>query len=1160
MKVVKNFRTYLKREKVLLILLLSLLILAFVVPTYVHFIPYGTDVYSHLFFTRQMVDANSLNDFYKRCLEEGYLRYDYPFGLWLFGSIVAKVTGMNMLELAQNVPFVIMLILLILYISYARIFGASERESVLSVAFLLSMPILCTDILEYSTRVFVGPFLIFILYLILADRVSLWKQYFLINLLIFILCFSHTGTYMFLLSLILVFIFMFSIVYGKIHRDAYITMAGIMLIYIIVMNIFPNVHSQYIDKGRILVSVGSFFASNFHIQLLSEVGNVFYEQIFVNLSLVYVMLWCFSIYAICKFLIFIRSKIEPKAIQRVKNLSWRFFSIPIIGGIRHVSHSILLAPFWLGPVHVTLAAIGAFKTNRKGLCILLSTAIVTLFSGYTVSKTGGNALRELEYLYIIVPILSALGFNYAKERVKVHIKGYLRKVAIGVLLLIVFSSIVVLPVIGNLYYHPLISGADYERVGLRWLSGIGKPDEGCAGFGYRHMITIYGHKIPPGVTKVASGSDMSRYEWDQYSACFQMNSEKYVDDLYATFGVNYLVVSERTIRNFGEKPYKLKVDYNKQLDKIYSSIGYFSIYKYITSPIHRTDIKPKLSFADKAIIEDAGDTYIVDTDYYKVRIGKTDPGMRYIGNKTTNLLGREGLYYDFLIITWSSGSHRGKIGGWAFHEMTFPNIILGENQIIYKTILKKGEEKWATLMVKYTFFKKAFKREIVISNDWVNDSTMDINELTMTFFSPLRHFDFQLDNEKITRRTMYPCQDEVPINKIRFNKLFIHNNNYGIYVKFENSCSYPNAITYYGLTNYPYYTLTLHMKQELRPSESMHVTQWISIGKKDEAETNIEHYTSVSLYPYPNGEIPLVLISDIGSLGRISDETFNESLKTYKMLKDAKFTEALSMKELNESRLKILLKYDIDIIGKEKLGANESERIRQMKERANELGIRIQGVMPEGYNLEAIKILAEENFSFMISKSVPPPFERYFQEGLRKPQMAYYHGEPTDLILLPISLPTIGGFTYFYGNDYESAWKAVIDSVIKNEDLCVFLWDSTKVSKPKYVAQVLNTTKYAKEKGMTFTTPHEIARHLMLLKNVFATVSKEDEKIVISVQNRNNETVSGVTFKIKTNYGCKVENGKIVRTSSSPEGKMYYVSVDLLPKETKTIVIGLRRG
>ena len=146
-----------------------------------------------------------------------------------------------------------------------------------------------------------------------------------------------------------------------------------------------------------------------------------------------------------------------------------------------------------------------------------------------------------------------------------------------------------------------------------------------------------------------------RFEWDQYSACFNVNGERYAQDLYATFGVEYLIVSRRTLRNFGERPERLMIDYNEMYDKVYSSADYFSIYKYISPPIHRTNITPHLNFADVGIIKDAGDCYLVDTGEYKVRIGKTDPGMRYIGNKTTNFLGDEGLYYDFLIIAWSRG-------------------------------------------------------------------------------------------------------------------------------------------------------------------------------------------------------------------------------------------------------------------------------------------------------------------------------------------------------------------------------------------------------------------------------------------------------------------------------------------------------------------------
>jgi len=585
--------------------------------------------------TRTLSSVNSLSRFYTYCFEEGYLTYDYPFGLWLFGSIVAKITGMDMLELSRILPFAVMLILITLYFSYARVFTSSDNEALLSVAFFLSMPLMCSDVVAYQTRTIVMPFLIFIIYFtLIGEKISSWKRTLLLNVLIFTLCFTHTGTYMFLLMLTIAYLFMYAIFWGELHRDSYMAAGSMMFIYIVTMHLFPHVHPQYIDKGRILVSAGDFLTSDLHVPFADELARMFYKQIFLDLNPLYVVLACLALYATCRFLMFLHHKIKASGIKL--KLSEKFLSVPIIGSIRHVSHSITYAPFWLGPVHTVLAILGVFRVNRKGLCMLFAVAVVTLLSGY---MAGERAIREIEYFFVIIPVLAAMGFYHAKAKVEPHMKGIFQKLFVGILLLGVFFSVVVLPIIDNLYYHPLISGPEYERTGLSWLGDIGTPDEGCAGNGYRHMISIYGNKIPPAVTSVASGSEMRRYIQDQHSVCFNMNSEKHADDLYATFGVKYLIVSERTIRNFGEKPERLVIDCNRQLDKIYSSAGPFFIYKYITHPVHRADIAPKLNFADDALIKDAGDSYLVETDYYKVRIGKANPEIKYIGNKTTNFIG-----------------------------------------------------------------------------------------------------------------------------------------------------------------------------------------------------------------------------------------------------------------------------------------------------------------------------------------------------------------------------------------------------------------------------------------------------------------------------------------------------------------------------------------
>jgi len=1157
-----------KSRGVFLFLLCSLLILAFVLPTWVIPIPYGTDVYTHLFMTRILSSVNSLSQFYTYCFEEGYLTYDYPFGLWLFGSIVAKITGMDMLELSQILPFVVMLILITLYFSYARVFTSSGDEALLSVIFLLSIPLMCLDVLAYQTRTIVIPFLIFIIYFILTeDKISLWKRTLLINMFIFILCFTHTGTYMFLLTLTIAYLFIYAIFWGELHRDSYMTAGSMMFIYIITMHLFPHVHPQYIDKGRILVSAGDFLTSDLHMPLADELARMFYEQIFLELNLLYVVLACLAIYAACRFLVFLHHKIKTSGIKL--KLSEKFLSVPIIGSIRHVSHSIISTPFWLGPVHTVLAILGVFRVNRKGLYMLFAVAAVTLLSGY---MAGERAIREIEYFFVIIPVLAALGFYHARAKVEPHMHNKLQKFFVAILLLSVFFSIVVLPVVGNLYYHPLISGPEYERTGLSWLGGIGEPDEGCAGWGYRHMISIYGNKIPPAVTTVASGSEMSNFIQDQYSVCFNMNSEKHADDLYATFGVKYLIVSKRTIRNFGEKPEHLMIDHNRQLDKIYSSAGPFSIYKYITYPVHRANIAPKLNFADDALIKDAGDSYLVETDYYKMRIGKANPEIKYIGNKTTNFIG-DGEYYDYLLITWGVGSLYRQFNDYILHEVSYPKVILGKNQIIYSTILKNqnGAENWATLTVKYTFFERAMKRDVIISNDRVEDTNMNAGISMAFYYTPMRYFRFRLDEKTPISRTIYPCQDKIRLEKLRFNKIFINNGKEGVYIKFENTAPYPSGITYSGLTTENAYLVIMSMRGSVSPSGSYHLSQWISIGDEQTAEKNIERYSSVSLYPYPDGEIPIIVVSRINSLNTSSEEDFNATLNGHVKLKEmgvAIYSEAVNMQdmEINTSRMKRLLEQGAYIIGYERVkGYNttvQEYKIEKMVGNAQKCyKIDLKGFMPEDfrYNLSIVKILNEQNLTFIVSKEVLPAFDIYYQEGLRRPQMAYYHGEKTNLVLLPISGPEISRPFYVYGEDYEGAWKAVIDSVIENEDVCIFLWDSEKVNRAEYMTQVLNTIKYAIEKGMNFTTPYEIAKHFLLLQNISAVISKSDDgsKITISVSNGNEEPVRGVTFKMKVpnNEEYVVKKGQIARKTFSDNSCIYYLSTDLSSKETKEIVI-----
>jgi len=1136
---------------------LCFLTLGYAVPTIVHSVPYGVDVYTHLFYTREMANTDSLSSFYKNCIDRNYVGFDYPFGLWLFGSIVVKVTGVDLISLSQLLPFVVLIILSFIYYIYAKLFGVSGKWALLSVMLLLSMPKVAITILEYTPVIFVMFFLVLILNFMLT-KINL-RIISLLVIFIFCLCFTHTGTYLFIMILSIVYFLIYAAIWGNFHKGSYITIVSSIFILTISVSIFPNIHSQYIDKGRFLISTSSFISTILHIPL-DIYSNIFYENILVNPNVLYAIFFCSLIYIIGRILLFLNSKFKSLRKTKISMLI-----IPAVGGLRSLPHSVIYWPIWLGPMHMVLAAMGAIKSNRTALCLLLSVAVVTLPSGYLAEE---RALREVHYFFVVIPVLAALGLSYVTNTLNLRVTSKVIRAVFCLLLFGVFFLVIVPPVIGNTYYHPLISGANYERMGLRWLSDIGSPNEGCAGSGYGHRLSVYADKIPPEVLTVASGSEMGRFYKDLYSVYYRINSEKYAKDLYAAFGVKYLVVSERTLRSSGGIPGELTVDHNKHFDKIYSSIKYFSIYRYISSPVYRMAVKPQVSFSDSAVIEDAGDSYLVDTNYYKVRIGKTSPEVKYIGNKTTNLLG-DGLYYDYLTISWrESLLEREQFNSYVLHELDYSEIILGENQIVYKTVLKDKAENLATLIVKYTFFERAIKREVIVSNDWLTSSSMDVR-LSMTYFTPLRFFKLQLDNKHTKNRVIFPCQDSIQIKKFKFNKIFINDGNTGIYIKFEKTSPYPTSVTYKGLLDHPYYTVRIGVEKQLLASESMHVIQWISIGDEETAKSNVERYTSVSLYPYPNGEVPMILIDSMDSLDEIPEESFDAALNMRESLREVgvtDYTAAIYINGVNEGRIHKLMEDGMNIIGKEDFRGNlsiQKEKIKIMKDILQKYGIKVKGVIPRGfqYNLNTVKVLSDEGIRFMISKTILPALDMYFQEGLRLPQAAYYHGEKTGLVLLPASLPTISGPTYFYGKNYEKAWKAVIDSVVENEDLCIFLWSLEDAANPEYSTQVINTTKYAQGKGMTFTTPYEISEHFWLLQNVSAEVTIKDDRreIVVSVYNDNDENVRGVTFKVLAPNSEYITKGcRVVKKVCSPNNCIYYLCTDLAPKERKDMVIKIK--
>jgi len=210
--------------------------------------PSGSDVYFHMAHTQRMANSESLLDFYDASLHEESLGYDYPFGMWVFGAAVMKVTGSSVFEVAIVLPILIAIISLMMYFVYADSLIQSRRYALFAVIFLVSMPYLALNMLNYSTSRFITPLLIAIIFLSL-QKFSIRNTIF-ISILCFALVFTHTGTYLFLLIFASIYFISYAVLWKRYAWGSYITILALLLLYVFTMDLFPIIQNQYIDKGR----------------------------------------------------------------------------------------------------------------------------------------------------------------------------------------------------------------------------------------------------------------------------------------------------------------------------------------------------------------------------------------------------------------------------------------------------------------------------------------------------------------------------------------------------------------------------------------------------------------------------------------------------------------------------------------------------------------------------------------------------------------------------------------------------------------------------------------------------------------------------------------------------------------------------------------------
>jgi len=467
--------------------------------------------------TQNMVNSKSLSDFYKISLNQEYSGYDYPFGLWYFGSITMKITGLDVYQIAYIIPLILIFILLGMYFCYAFELTDSSTKSLLSLIFLVSMTQVSLSLLNYSTSIFVMPFLVTIL--LLATRDIDWKNVLLIGIIIFTLCFSHTGTFLFLIIFAVTYFLLRATLWGKFDNNYYVVIIAMLFCFIIAIGFFPFVQPQYIDKGSLVISTAGSISSVTHIPFFRDVGQLFYDSIFVANNYIFAFLWGALLFGAGKFLVGIHHKIKK-----------RFFGekspvvIPFIGSFSTMPKGIVMTPFWIGPLHTLLSVIGVFRLDERGKCIALSLVFSALIPGALSGSEGTGSIRYTFYLFLLIPVTAALGFYYILPSLSRFSQSKAKRAVVVLIYCIIFIYLIAVPVLACLYYQPQITMTKEENINLGWLADIGNQQEGVAADAYRDRMTMYANKTVP---SIPTGTETLQFSKDLVNTYFSENAESY---------------------------------------------------------------------------------------------------------------------------------------------------------------------------------------------------------------------------------------------------------------------------------------------------------------------------------------------------------------------------------------------------------------------------------------------------------------------------------------------------------------------------------------------------------------------------------------------------------------------------------------------------------
>ena len=1182
-----GFLSEIKKDKgnyLLILFLIAILIISFITPYLYYGRLFGTDDYTHLFHTGKMATATSISSFYDDMIDEvsntesDINPFYYPFGLWLYDAQIIKMTGLPALDMTMLFVIVFLLLLIGSFYFYSRLFLTTRNQKILAVLFLVSMPNMALMALAYRPSVFAIPFLLIIIYAAFHEPIDI-RLIPIMLLSIFIIVISHTGTYIFLISVTITFFFIYCLVWGEFSWSVYLTILSSFVIYVVTLSWFPNISYQYEAKSSFFVTIGNFFASKFNLILASDMGRVFYENLFVGQQLVYAVIFGAIIFTIGWILMNIHQRVAA-FFRGSENV------FPLTLPIQNISHSLAITPLWIGPVHCVLSVFGVFQLDSKGKCLLISTFACSLLPNIFQTSSGifaeTGALREVNYLIIIIPITSALGFwkviSYFKESTFKH-----KKAIISVTWIIVLLSTILIPTIATSYYLPKIAGEDYIIDGMKWLGTTNDHNAKVAGYGYR-TVPIYTNMTDASYG-LQSGSDTRRFA-GLLAGIYFSNNEENANNFLREYSARFILISDKILSNFGKTWQNATVDKNYALDKIYASNDY-GIYEIGISPQMNV---PKMNLTENTTIMSVGTSFEVESPHYKIILNENSPSIERIGTTSRNMLG-EGFSTDTIKIAENIQKNT-VVNQYAISNLNFTHTIEG-NKLTYNTLLKNSEDSSnvCSLMITYEFFPDSIRRDYFISNDWQGTNGSAKKDITLSsfLFTPLSDFMIDTDHGRQTRH-IYESQDAIVIDDI-INDLYVHDNDVGIYIKFESP--FPSSIGYQGSTIYNMSSISFSQGNSIKPSDSLHITQYFSVSDESTAKDSIRNHEGIEMSNYPNGIIPVIFVGYRTPKSDLLDSNYITDGYSVIVQNNIPFTEAVNpldtrvntanmssnstMEENGGNESGVLTSIDlnsitangVNIIGLQSTGINayddfstQWDNFNAVVNYADTSDIQLTGFMPTNldYDLNTIKVILDLQMHFLLAIPVNPPVEGMSSTGFRNPDIAYFNGKPTDMVLLPVSYPI--STSMLYSPDPASIfskWQDVMSQAVANDEMALFLIRSNEIGNPAFADQFVNLTAYAQEEGLTFTTPDVIADHFRKLQKIEYNGIINNDEAMIFITNQNDEIVKNVTFKVtmpalkKGEY--QVKNATISRKNTQGSSVWLYVTCDLKPHQSTVIFV-----